>query len=129
MRAKADHHRFMLYRSDFLPGTNLLSPSGATRFNLMASRLPGWPGPVVIEWSPDEPGLAESRRAAVVATLLNAGLPVIPERVVIGPSPYPGTLGDDAGNYYTVMITRDRAAPANYPTNSRISGAFLGGTP
>jgi hypothetical protein len=130
MRAKADHHRFMLYRSDFLPGTNLLSPSGATRFNLMASRLPGWLGPVVIEWSPDEPGLAESRRAAVVATLLNAGLPIIPERVVIGPSIYPGTLGADAANYYNVMITRDAAAPAAYPPTPISSSGFgFGGTP
>src|SRR5262249_12919786 len=36
MKAKADPHRFMLYRSDFLPGTNKLSPPGAMRFNLMA---------------------------------------------------------------------------------------------
>ncbi len=130
MRAKADHHRFMLYRSDFLPGTNLFSPSGATRFNLMASRLPGWLGPVVIEWSPDEPGLAESRRAAVVATLLNASLPIIPERVVIGPSPFPGTLGVDAAGYYNVMIIRDQKAPNNYPTSpGRSSPTGFGGTP
>ena len=53
MKAKADPHRFMLYRTDFLPGTNRLSPSGAMRFNLMASRLPGWLGPVVIEGTPE----------------------------------------------------------------------------
>jgi len=130
MKAKADPHRFMLYRSDFLPGTDLLSPIGATRFNLMASRLPGWPGPVVIEWSPDEPGLAEARRSAVVAALQKAGLPVIPERVIIGPAIYPGTLGADAANYYNVMITRDAAAPAAYPPTPISSSGFgFGGTP
>src|SRR4051812_5617573 len=44
--SKADNHRFILYRSDFLPGTDRFSPSGAARFNLMYSRLPGWIGPV-----------------------------------------------------------------------------------
>src|SRR6185295_11711690 len=29
MRTKADPHRFTLYQTDFLPGTNRLSPSGA----------------------------------------------------------------------------------------------------
>ena len=66
MSANANPHRFTVYRSDFLPGTNAFSPVGATRFNQMASRLAQWQGPVMIEWSTDEPGLAETRRAAVV---------------------------------------------------------------
>ena len=129
MRAKADPHRFTLYRSDFLDGSERLSPTGAARFNLMAMRLPGWLGPVVVEWSPDEPGLAEARRTAVVAALQGAGLPVVPERVVVGPSVYPGGLGEDAVNYHNIMINRDRAAPAGYtvsPTSS--SGFSLGGS-
>ena len=56
MKAKADPHKFTLYHSDFLDGTDRFSPTGAARFNLMASRLPGWLGPVIIEWSPDRPG-------------------------------------------------------------------------
>jgi hypothetical protein len=131
MKAKADPHRFTLYRTDFLAGTARLSPVGATRFNLIASRLPGWLGPVIIEWSPDEPGLAEARRASVLATLATTGQPVIPERVVIGPSIYPGTLGTDAANYYNVMITRDTAAPSalslSPATNSSLFGAGGGG--
>ncbi len=129
MRAKANPHRFTLYQSDFLDGTDRLSPSGASRFNLMASRLPGWLGPITIEWSPDRPGLGEARRAAVVAALQGAGLPVIPERVLVGPSPYPGGLGADGTNYYNVMITRDQGAGASYsltPTSSSGFG-FSGG--
>src|SRR3954453_9349144 len=60
--SKADNHRFMLYKSDFLPGTDRFSPTGAARFNLMYSRLPGWIGPVTVEWTPDEPRVAEARR-------------------------------------------------------------------
>ena len=51
--AKADTHRFTLYRSDFLPGTTLFSPSGASRFNIMSTRIPGWMGPITVEWTPD----------------------------------------------------------------------------
>ena len=61
--AKANTHRFTLYRSDFLPGTSQFSPSGASRFNVMATRIPGWMGPIMIEWTPDQP--AAARRAAV----------------------------------------------------------------
>ena len=128
MRAKADPHKFTLYRSDFLDGTNQFSPIGASRFNLMASRLRGWLGPVVVEWIPEQPGLAEQRRLAVLGALIQGGLGVVPERVVIGAPPYPGTLGADAANYYNVMITRDQAAPAGFgltPTSS--SGFSLGG--
>jgi hypothetical protein len=131
MKAKADPHRFMLYRTDFLPGTNRLSPSGAMRFNLMATRLPGWLGPVMIEGLPDQPGLAEARREAVLATLASLGQPVIPERVLIGPTLYPGTLGTDGGNYYNVMITRDVSAPSSYSlppvSNSTFGTGGVGG--
>jgi hypothetical protein len=124
MRAKADPHKFMLYRSDFLAGTNRLSPIGASRFNLMANRLPGWLGPVVIEWIPDEPALAESRRAAVLAMLQSTGMPIVPERVVFGPSPYPGNLGADANAYYNNMLTRDAAAQQGAPLSPISSSGF-----
>jgi hypothetical protein len=131
MKAKADPHRFMLYRTDYLPGTSRLSPSGAMRFNLMATRLPGWLGPVIVEGVPDQPGLAEARRAAVLVTLASLGQPVIPERVLIGPSLYPGTLGTDGGNYYNVMITRDVSAPSSYSlppvSNSTFGVGGVGG--
>jgi len=130
MRAKADPHKFTLYRSDFLAGTNRLSPQGAGRINLMASRLRSSPLPILIEWSPDEPGLAESRRTAVVALLQSVGTPVNPDRVVIGPTVYPGSLGTDAANNYGIMITRDQQAPSIYSVTPN-SGASLssGGTP
>ena len=66
----------------------------------MYSRLPGWIGPVTVEWTPDEPGVAEARRQAVLATLQRAGRPLSPDRVVIGPSVYPGTRGVEAANDY-----------------------------
>ena len=130
MKAKADPHRFTMYRSDFLAGTSRLSPNGAMRFNLIATRLQTTALPVVIEWSPDQPGLAEARRAAVLAMLQGGGLPVVPERVVIGPSNYPGLLGTDAANNYSAMSSRYGQAPTTYslpPSSS--GGSFSSGGP
>jgi hypothetical protein len=127
MKAKADPHRFTFYRSDFLDGTSQLSPSGASRFNVMATRVQGWPGPILVEWSPETPALAESRRQAVLALLQNVGMPVIPERVVIGPSRYPGMLGTDAANNFNILITRDQLAPTTYSLTPAASATFSGG--
>ncbi len=124
--AKADMHRFTLYRSDFLPGTNAFSPIGASRFNIMFSRIPGWLGPIAVEWTPDQPALAESRRQAVLQTLQNAGQPVLASRVVIGPSPYPGARAVEAANNYTNTLARTQAAGGSQfplsPTESAATG-------
>jgi hypothetical protein len=123
--AKADTHRFTLYRTDFLPGTNRFSPTGAARFNLMFARLPGWLGPVTVEWTPDEPGLADSRRQVVLATLQRAGRPIVSERVVIGPSPYPGTRGVEAVNDYNNIVNRSQLGAQNYSLSPQV-GAYGG---
>jgi hypothetical protein len=123
--ARADTHRFTLYKTDFLPGTNQLSPTGASRFNIMAKRLPGSLMPVMIEWTPDQPGLAESRRLAVLSALNQVGRPIVPERVLIGPSPYPGAMGIEASNNFSNTLVRTQTAASNFPlspTESSSSG-------
>jgi hypothetical protein len=91
----------------------VLSPIGASRFNIMIKRAAAWPGPVTIEWTPDQPAVALARRQAVVAMLQHAGLPIIPERVVVGPSAYPGGLGIEPANFYNNMTIRSQmASPA-----------------
>jgi hypothetical protein len=113
--AKADTHRFTLYRSDFLPGTSLFSPSGASRFNIMSTRIPGWMGPITVEWTPDQPALAEGRRQALLETMQRAGRPILADRVVIGPSPYPGAMGTEAINNFGNTILRSQGAAATFP--------------
>ena len=122
--AKADPHRATLYHSDFLPGTDRFSPIGASRFNLMLGRLPAWSGPILIEWSPDQPALAEARRLAVLATLDRAGQPMPGERVVIGPSPYPGAMGVEAAGNFGNVIGRSQAAAVNLPLPPTESAAL-----
>jgi hypothetical protein len=113
--AKADPHRFTLYQSDFLPGTAFLSPSGASRFNIMLARLPSWPGPISVEWTPDQPELARWRRQAILDILRQAGRPVLAQRVLIAPSPYPGALGTEAANNYSNEIVRSQGAAQAFP--------------
>ncbi|SRR5579883_1036683 len=122
--SKADAHRFMVYTSDFLPGTDLFSPIGASRFNLMYGRLPAWSGPIFVEWTPDQPELAESRRRAILATLAKAGSPIPAERVVIGPSPYPGAMGVEAVGTITNTINRNLLAAPNFPPPPAFSASM-----
>jgi hypothetical protein len=126
--AKADPHRFTLYRSDFLPGTDRFSPTGAARFNLMYSRTAAWPGPILVEWTPDEPGLAEARRQAVLATYQRAGRPLVPERVVVGPSPYPGGMGAEAAQNFNSVLVRSLQAELSYPPSPQSAAySYSGG--
>jgi hypothetical protein len=124
--AKADTHRYMFYRSDFLPGTTLFSPAGASRFNVMYGRIPGWLGPISVEWTPEAPQLAQSRRLAVQETLKLAGQPLLADRVVIAPSPYPGSMGVEAVNNIANTVMRSQmAATATYglpPNNTADTG-------
>lgn len=113
--AKADPHRFTVYQTDFLPGTDQFSPIGASRFNLMYSRLASWPGPIYVEWTPDKPELAESRRQAILTTLAAAGTPIPADRVLIGPSHSPGAMGIETINNYHNTIQRSQTAALTMP--------------
>lgn len=119
--AKADPHRFTLYRSDFLPGTARFSPGGAARFNRMYARISAAPDPIIVEWTPDEPGLAQARRKAVLETFQKAGRSMPAERVVIGPSPYPGAMGVEAAQHFNAVIGRNLSAEQNYPVTPQAS--------
>ncbi len=126
-KAKADVHTYTLYQSDFLAGTADLSPGGARRLSYLASRLNRWSGPVVIEWTPDQPPLAEARRMAVVASLQNARLVDNPARVVIGPAAFRGMIGPDAGNNHDTLIYRDYTAPRSFSVSPTSTAEFGGG--
>ncbi len=127
MKAKADPHRFTLYNSDFLVGSDRLSPAGARRFSEMARGLPKWMGPMIVEWTPENPALATARKDAVVALLDSARIPIVPERVVVGPSQYEGLFGTDAGNNYTIMINRDIRAGMGFSVSPATTATFSGG--
>jgi hypothetical protein len=127
MKGRAEPHKFTLYRSDFLVDSTALSPSGASRIVRINAGLACWLGPVIIEPTPDRPGLAEVRREAVIALLVNSGHLIEDGRVVIGPPVAPGLLGTDAANNYQSMISRDLKAPTQYSVTPTQTGTLAGG--
>jgi hypothetical protein len=119
----------VLFRMDFLHGCESLNAHGADRLARMASQLGHLPFPIIIERTP-EPGLAETRRAAVLALLAREGVPVPPERVIIGPRLSVGLTGPDAmrvQQYY--LINSDyQNQPVPVLTQGGIGGTGAGGT-
>ena len=126
-RSRADAHQFYLYRTDFIDGENNLSPYGAQKLSLMTTRLSCWPGPVVIEWVPEEPALAYARRTLISNLLTSARVPITADRIVVGPSPYPGLPGFDAQPIYNNLISRDTRASNGFQTPPSISTGGGGG--
>ena len=80
MKAGADPHQFTLYTSDFVPGGDRLTLAGTKRLNNMARRLPKWMGPMLIEWTPDEPELAEAQQEKDRLDPRQREYPMVPER-------------------------------------------------
>jgi hypothetical protein len=76
--------RMTLYDYDFDCGTDRLNYRGKDRVRQIACLLSQNLFPVVIERTPQTPGLAEARRAAVLTELAEASATVHPDRVVIG---------------------------------------------
>jgi hypothetical protein len=126
-KAKGDVHTFTLYRSDFLAGSTQLSPGGARRLSFLASRLGGWRGPIVVEWTPETPEIGLGRREIVLAALNGASFGISPERVLVGPSAFHGIMGPDAGNNHDALIYRDFSAPRAYSFSPTSTAEFGGG--
>lgn len=125
---KANLHTFTLYRSDFHDGTNQLTPSGSWRLSHLVSRLPAWNGPLVVEWTPEQPELAAVRRDTVLNLLRGSSIPLADNRIVVGPSPYTGILGTDAANNYNLLIQRDIRAPQQFSYTPTATATFAGGS-
>jgi hypothetical protein len=129
MVANADAAGMVLFRMDFLYGCEGLNVHGADRLARIASRMIQNPYPIIIERTP-EPGLAESRRAAVLALLAREGVPVPPERVVIGNRLSVGLSGPDAMRvqlyYLSNMDYQNQPVPIL--TVGGIGGTGAGGT-
>ena len=78
-----------------------------------------------VEWTPEQPELAQSRRQAIVEIFRRQGQPILADRVVIAPSPYPGAMGVEAAHNFGNTIGRSQmSAPAFTlpPTESAAMG-------
>jgi hypothetical protein len=88
--------RMVFYRFDFEDGTPRLNVRGRDKLAKITALLPATFYPVVIERTPDAPGLAEERRALLLTELSTPRFTVPPERVLIGPPIANGMAGVDA---------------------------------
>ena len=85
--------RMVFYHYDFVDGTPQLNTRGRDKLAAVAATLPTNFFPIVVERTPKEPGLDESRRQIVVAALARGSFPIPAERVMIGPSHPEGLSG------------------------------------
>jgi uncharacterized membrane protein YgcG len=92
-RATQDHYVIYLYEWS-ADGTKL-TVGGQEHVAAIAQSLPQTCFPVVIERASD-PHLDEIHRAAVLESLANCHVAIVPERVVVGRSEAEGLYGDEA---------------------------------
>jgi hypothetical protein len=75
----------VFYHYDFVDGTSQLNLRGQDKLAKLGLYLPTTFSPIVVERTPKEAGLDESRRLALVSALGRGSFPVPGERIVIGP--------------------------------------------
>ncbi|WP_152054085.1 hypothetical protein [Tautonia marina] len=114
-QARAEIHRFTLYRTDFQSGSEQLNPGGLRRLGRMVSLLHCYNGPLLVEIDPNRPGLAEARRLAVLELAASNGTMLDPDRLIVGGSPFLGGRGDLSEIYNGVVLDRSLRAPETYP--------------
>ncbi len=96
MVANAAEAGLVLYHYDFVEGSSELNPRGGDQLAKVAAQLAVSPFPLIVERTPDDPALAESRRYAVLARLARGPCPVPSDRVLVGVPKAHGLSGTDA---------------------------------
>ncbi len=96
MTARGAAARLILYRYDFVDGTDRLNDRGRDQLVKAAAQLSASPYPLLIERVPNDPSLGEARRLAVVAELASGPCPVPNDRVLVGAPVAYGLSGADA---------------------------------
>ena len=106
MAANAVAARLVLFNYDFVDGTNVLNPRGMDQLAKFSAQLLASPYPLLVERTPENPLLAESRRYAVLAILARGPCPLTSDRVLVGvPTPH-GMSGIDAHIIGSNALTR-----------------------
>jgi hypothetical protein len=120
--ANGEACRMVLYRYDFEEGGARLNLRGRDQLAKIACMLPANFFPVVIERTPDLPGLAEARRLSVLQELAQGNFPVPPERIVIGPPPTPGLRGVEAEVISRNLLEQTRYSGTPLPPSQDVGG-------
>jgi len=115
MVANGEAANMVLYRYDFVDGSDSLNLHGRDQLTKIACIAAQNHFPIVIERTPEDPKVAEARRAAVLNLLSMNNIPVTPDRVVIGPSIATGLSGVDAIEINVRMMENLRVQGAAVP--------------
>lgn len=124
--------KLVLYNFDFVDGSPLLNPKGVERLSRHVEVMMRCPCPLVIEQTPETPGLAESRSLAVQRSIAQLQAPIASDRVIVGqPIPF-GLSGRQAVILDANLLRDTRAggttnlAPGSFRAGGSIQG-FSGG--
>jgi hypothetical protein len=115
--------QMILHRYDFIDGTDRLNLSGKDHLTWIAARLPENFFPVVIERTPNMPGLDELRRKIVLRELCLCGFPIPAERIVIGPAIAVDLRGSEAIEIYESLLVHTRNGGSDAGAGSSGGGA------
>ena len=88
--------RMILRNYDFVEGATELNHYGQVRLAQIVGQAGRTAWPILVEWTPDTPGLDQARRASVVELLANNSAAIAAERVLVGPDPVRGFNGAEA---------------------------------
>lgn len=91
-----DATRQILNHYDFVDDTAELNYAGKRKLMRIAQGAQSNFAPIVVEATPRQPGLDTSRRERLTQDIVALGLPIPPERVIVGQSYQPGLRGTEA---------------------------------
>jgi hypothetical protein len=124
MVANGEIAQMVLYRYDFVEGQEFLNLHGRDQLVKIANAVSTIHAPIIIERTPDCPQLAEMRRHAVLNVLLQNGVPVTPERIVIGVPIPNGLSGVEAALLEGRSLENMRIQSTPIPAVGSSGGAF-----
>ncbi len=124
MVANGEIAQMVLYRYDFVDGHEILNLRGRDQLVKIANAVCTINAPIIIERTPEHPELAEMRRQAVLNVLLQNGVPVTPERIVIGVPIPNGLSGVEAALLAGRSLENMRIQATPIPPVGSGGGAF-----
>ena len=125
--ARADQDKFVIYQYEWSADGTKLTPFGQEHLTRIAQGLPQVCFPVVIEPSSD-PHVNDSRRAAVLESLANSHVQIMPDRVVLGRSEAEGLYGQEAPGVSARMLSSRGGGQGAGATGGGVTGSMSGGT-
>lgn len=122
--SNGDAAEMVVYDYDFLPGQASMSRRGRIQLSRMVPLLQSTPHPLIVQWTPDKPGLAEARRQIVLGELQKLSFPVPDERVIVSEPPSRGLDGLDAVPTHLRLMQQQSGSVSGAGAGTGTAGDF-----